>query len=263
MKRGTPDHPKMLELAAKLDVERYAVVGIMELLWHFAGRYAPRGDIGRFSDRAIAEAVGWRKDPKILVRALAGTGWLDETAECRLVVHDWPEHADDYVHAVVARRREWFAGGIKPRLRGVSSGERQQLEAFYHSVSCGSATESATYKDVADPPINDPPATVQKVEALPSLASPCLAIASAAAGPPRDDDAEFLAWTRQAMLDYADHFAISLGTPDADICRKVMALAPQESLLHAFRGMAEARKVPAKSWAFFPTVLPQFLPGTR
>ena len=57
MKRGTPDHPKTLELADRLGLERWGAVGLLECLWHFAAHYAKRGDVGRFSDEAIARAM--------------------------------------------------------------------------------------------------------------------------------------------------------------------------------------------------------------
>jgi hypothetical protein len=47
MKRGTPEHPKTAHLMAALSIPRPYAVGILELLWHFTARYAPRGDVGR------------------------------------------------------------------------------------------------------------------------------------------------------------------------------------------------------------------------
>ena len=59
MKRGTPDHPKTLRLARLLGIPQAAAVGILEMLWHFTGKYAVQGDIGRFQDGEIAQAAGW------------------------------------------------------------------------------------------------------------------------------------------------------------------------------------------------------------
>lgn len=94
MKRGTPNHPKTTSLAAALDFPRWGAIGILESLWHFCQAYARRGDVGRFSDRAISDSIEWRGDPSVLIRALVDTGWLDECPCHRLRVHDWPEHAD-------------------------------------------------------------------------------------------------------------------------------------------------------------------------
>ena len=59
MKRGTPEHPKMLLLASTLEINNYAAVGLMECLWHFTARYAPQGNIGKYTDEIIAHKIGW------------------------------------------------------------------------------------------------------------------------------------------------------------------------------------------------------------
>jgi hypothetical protein len=109
MKRGTANHPKMTRLAKALRMRRWGAVGIMESLWHFTARHAIRGDIGRWSDGDIAEALDWAGDPSNLVSALVETGWLDEHPTHRLLVHDWHEHADDSVKKTLKNRGETFA----------------------------------------------------------------------------------------------------------------------------------------------------------
>ena len=59
MKRGTPDHPKVYDLAERLKVKRPTALGYLELLWHFTAVYAPEGDIGRYSDKRIEGAMDW------------------------------------------------------------------------------------------------------------------------------------------------------------------------------------------------------------
>lgn len=108
MKRGTPQHPKTLDLAAKLGIERWAAVGILESLWHFAANYAKAGDIGRHSDAAIAAGIGWLGDSQQLASALLATGWLDACKCHRLRVHDWPDHADQTVGRSEEVKRRGF-----------------------------------------------------------------------------------------------------------------------------------------------------------
>jgi hypothetical protein len=102
MKRGTPRHPKTDHLMGLLRLERWAAVGVLESLWHFTAGYAPRGDVGRFSDAEIAAGIDWRGDPTQLTQALVQARWLDRCRCHRLRVHDWPEHADQ----TVQRREE-------------------------------------------------------------------------------------------------------------------------------------------------------------
>ena len=110
MLRRTPTHPKFVALVAILRCPKPLVVGVLELLWHFTAEYAPEGDVGRWSDGAIAEAVGWEGDAAGLVAALTSTGWLDPHPEHRLVVHDWNDHCDRYVRRKLARRRQTIIG---------------------------------------------------------------------------------------------------------------------------------------------------------
>jgi hypothetical protein len=109
LKRGTPDHPKLLALARALGVHRVVAVGTLELLWHWTARYAPRGDVGRYPDESIAQGVLWDGDPSALTRALAASGWLDECSEHRLIVHDWAQHADDATKKHLSRNNLQFA----------------------------------------------------------------------------------------------------------------------------------------------------------
>jgi hypothetical protein len=64
------------------------------MLFHFTAQYAPRGDIGRYSDKRIAAGMDWSGSVSKLIEALTTTGWVDRHAVARLVVHDWSDHAD-------------------------------------------------------------------------------------------------------------------------------------------------------------------------
>lgn len=123
MKRGAPRHPKMKELARLLKIEVHAAVGILEMLWHFTGEFAPCGDIGRIKDPAIAEGVSWRKDPDTLIRAMVGSGWLDRSETHRLIVHDWDQHADESVKKKLTRMHAWFLPEYAARRDAIATEE--------------------------------------------------------------------------------------------------------------------------------------------
>ena len=131
MKRGTPDHPKTLALQAALKCSRPAAVGLLELLWHWTARYAQAGDVGRWSNGALAAAVGWDGDPDALVAALVASGWLDEREDCRLYVHDWSHHADDAVKLALYRAVKTFADGTAPTAHRISAKERERLDGLW------------------------------------------------------------------------------------------------------------------------------------
>ena len=140
MKRQAFDHTKMNLLMEKLNVPRYVAVGIMESIWYLTAREAPRGDIGKLSNERIAIGIDWRgatnksrrDEADRLVNALVESGWLDRDGpewstnevltkgergtnevlkryQYRLVIHDWPEHADDAVKKYLKRNNLTWA----------------------------------------------------------------------------------------------------------------------------------------------------------
>lgn len=103
MKRGTPRHPKTYALAEALGVRVAEAAGLLEMLWHQAAQLTPRGDIGSLPDGAIAQGCTWHKKPSALLDALRTTGWIDSDEQHRIVIHDWPDHCDEYVKKVLRR----------------------------------------------------------------------------------------------------------------------------------------------------------------
>ncbi len=106
MKRGTPDHPKMLMLTMELEKVYVAhrrrsafggkaeAIGLLEMLWEWTSKYAIRGDIGKWPDEAIAAGIGWTFSAKELISCLILSRWVDTAADpFRLVIHDIKDHA--------------------------------------------------------------------------------------------------------------------------------------------------------------------------
>lgn len=122
----------MEQLSSALDIPRYAAVGILATLWDWAGRFTPRGDIGKYSNLVIARKIGWTENPDSLINALVETGWLEEAEdEVRLYIHDWHEHCEDWVHAHLARHTQTFAIGEMPKLSKLSQKERDEAKERY------------------------------------------------------------------------------------------------------------------------------------
>lgn len=109
MKLDALDHPKTWDLADRLGIGLAQTLGHLTLLWAFAARKAPRGDIGKWPDAAIARACDWQGDPAEYVAALSAAGWLDASDAHRLLVHDWSDHAERWVRGVLARQHLSFA----------------------------------------------------------------------------------------------------------------------------------------------------------
>lgn len=104
MKTGGPDHPKIFAAASALGITRRDMVGLLELLWQWTARYAPQGDIGRYQNEAIAAAVDWTADANILISRLLACRWLDSDETHRILIHDWADHAPDYVRKSLRRK---------------------------------------------------------------------------------------------------------------------------------------------------------------
>ncbi len=100
---------KFKKLQRRLGVSRVMTAGTLELLWIATLNNAKRGDIGRFSNEEIAIECDWTGDPDELIDGLVGAGWVDESTEHRLVIHDWPEHAPRYIHAWIKSQGTTFA----------------------------------------------------------------------------------------------------------------------------------------------------------
>lgn len=108
MKREALRHPKMLDLAGRLRLPREHTIGIMDVLIDWVHDMAPRGDIGKWPNGTIAVAAGWSGDPTEFINALVESRWLDRSTRHRLLVHDYPDHAERFVKAKLAKARQWF-----------------------------------------------------------------------------------------------------------------------------------------------------------
>jgi len=122
MRKDTDSKLKFKTLQADLGASKWQVVGLLQTLWHFTALNAPRGDLGRYSNRQIA--VGIEYEPTafcegtlggpVTIDELIGTlvrhGWIDEHADpaVRLVVHDWAEHCEQWVKKAVRRSKSDF-----------------------------------------------------------------------------------------------------------------------------------------------------------
>lgn len=163
MKRGAIDHPKTKRLAKAIGAPAYAAMGLVEALVHWSCRYAPSGNVGKYADDEIEEAVGWDGSPGQMVPTMIEAGFLEAHAEYRVVIHDWYDHADDAVHMALARAGERFWCGRVPKMTRLSRDERGRLEAAYNDERTSTRTENAqqthgirTENALPSPPLPSP-----------------------------------------------------------------------------------------------------------
>jgi hypothetical protein len=101
LKLDALEHPKTYELMALLKLSRPCAIGHLELLWAFVGKNSPQGNIGKWSNGAIARACEWDGDADEFVDALVTAKLIDVDDAHRLLVHDWHDHAPGWVRAKV------------------------------------------------------------------------------------------------------------------------------------------------------------------
>jgi hypothetical protein len=101
----------------------------LESIWHFTGRFTPQGNIGKYPDEAIELWVGWDGEPGSLISALIATHWIDAHADFRLLVHDWPQHADNATKLALKRSGQAFC------LHAVSTVSRQCGDTVQQNVT--------------------------------------------------------------------------------------------------------------------------------
>lgn len=86
------DHRKVLAAADELDIEPAHMLGLLISFWLWAIDNAPDGSLAGISDRMIARAAQWDKDPEEFVAALTSASLLDTTEDGVLEIHDWSEY---------------------------------------------------------------------------------------------------------------------------------------------------------------------------
>lgn len=219
MKRETLNHTKMARLCRRLNIDQWQAVGLLEMLWMMGAQQAPRGDIGRFSDEEIAIGVGYRGNETEMVDALVASGWIDRfpdskypwlTSAMRLVLHDWHEHCDDPVHMKLARGRQVFANGAKPRVSRLPKADREAATAFFGGKSVPRPAQAMA---ATVPPVEEttPPPTARRPPRAADLD-----------GQPSSRFEEVWAkWPRRQQKDRAGHNWISFVTVTNET--KVMA----------------------------------------
>jgi hypothetical protein len=134
-KRGTVNHPKTKDLARLLEISRSHAVGLQETMWHMTAELTKDGGIGKYPDKEIAEQLFWPGDPKALVDALIEAKLLDQMPLCRLYVHDWHEHCDDFVDMALARKHLVYANGAIPRMTRLNKDKKAELEPILKAAS--------------------------------------------------------------------------------------------------------------------------------
>lgn len=133
--RAVADHPKLARLKGILGCGRGEAMGYLEALWHFAAKFTPRGNIGKYLAADVEAWIEWGGPTGTLMAAMRDSGWLDVHSEHGLVIHDWYQHADDAVDMKLARSAQFYATGETPRMNRLGRDEKELLKSQF-AVLC-------------------------------------------------------------------------------------------------------------------------------
>lgn len=143
MKRETFRHPKILDLASRLQCSRPEAIGYLTLLWDFTAEYAIQGDIGKHADGAITRACDYQGNPETFIQALIDSRWLDIDPDYRLLVHDWAEHCERWVKLKIQKIEKKFILSFAER-SVVASIEDPVIDITEPSPSCDQSKPNQT-----------------------------------------------------------------------------------------------------------------------
>lgn len=122
------DHRKLLAAADELEIEPPHMLGLLTSFWLWALDNAPSGSLEGISNRNIARAAQWNKEPDAFVEAMKSAGFLDITEDGTLEIHDWYEYAGKLIDQREAekqrsRRRRAAAAADRRTTAGQSEGQ--------------------------------------------------------------------------------------------------------------------------------------------
>ena len=108
-------HRKTLRLARLLNVDRFAVVGRLLVLWTWCLDNALSGCLGDIEPDILADVMGWDGKLVELVEGLLTAGFL-EVEDGRLWIHDWSEWMGRLIEKREVNRERMRA--VRARARG-------------------------------------------------------------------------------------------------------------------------------------------------
>jgi len=169
------DHPKTLDLAARLDISLPQAIGHLELLWAFVAQKTPHGNVGKWADGAIARAAHWTGEPTVFVTAMVEAGFIDLHNKYRLVVHDWHEHAPRWVASKLSRANESFCSLEQEAAPVTEKSDSTSEDTQDCSADCsqdsGADSKPSLVKPSQDEEQDTPPAAADDDQSVPASVS--------------------------------------------------------------------------------------------
>lgn len=134
--RAVIDHPKFHRLMNLMKVSRMVAIGALESMWQFTARFTPNGHIGKYPVEEIEAWLGWDGEEGALLAMLEKARWVDRHPVHGLIVHDWADHCDSFVHTDLAKKTQLFIDGRAPRIDhdAFNTQSRARIRAEYEKI---------------------------------------------------------------------------------------------------------------------------------
>lgn len=143
MKIGTTELVKFRQLKRAFGLPHFTAVGLLESIWMFAAKNSPQGDIGKHSNEDIACMIEWDRDPDELIDNLVKYQWFDTHPEHRLTIHDWSDHAPNWLKGNLASHGKQFADTLsQPAKRSAKQPAHSASQAATKSSQSNSIKSS-------------------------------------------------------------------------------------------------------------------------
>lgn len=141
------DHPKIYALVDRMKLRRNSeAVGIVVSLWLWAAKNAPDGDLSGFPERAIADAVGFKRtNGEKLCQSLAECGWLDQNEIGGYSIHNWQRYAGKLMQIMCKNREQMKIRSRRYREKSLITKDKLKLESEASRV-----THALTGQDITE-----------------------------------------------------------------------------------------------------------------
>lgn len=109
------NHPKVRKAARLAGINEFEMIGRLHAFWWWAMDYAPTGDITKYTNEDIEDAVDWDGDGGQFANALIDcglgghSGFIEVTSDGQRLIHDWDEYGGRLLDLKEANRERMRA----------------------------------------------------------------------------------------------------------------------------------------------------------
>jgi hypothetical protein len=247
-------HPKAIKAAHLLGIGRAQVIGHLHLLWWWALDYAQDGDVSAFGAVELAEAAAWEGNAEAFVTALLDCGpggrpgFLERTADGRLVIHDWWEYAGKLIarrtldaarkRADRARTSDGRPAAAPPDGQGTSPARPADAATDVQRTSSGRPADVS--RTVPNPTVPNQPNPTDQPRDASRAPNGRAAVASGGRPAGRRKPEEIATWEPLAFARLWNFFGKLGGCEDA--AREWDRLQPDRELMRAMRLAIEQQR---------------------